>query len=802
MGTLAGLNALFERAKSALIKDSETTVDSAQVASTQLREYFDRAVNAEAGSAGLVGDIDEMLDNVHSKTAEFSGARPSMGLVTPEVEAAEKNMDLAEVEAEENNLDAEGSLDEATLLAQDNNAIAESELNDTEQVVADNDEQARLATENAEEVAVANNAEAENNLEIVEADSQARIDDAQSQVNSAESQQSSAQSSLDSAQSSVVSAESNLASAESAVSAAQTEEEQDRVDEQVEQAQLALEQAQEVEQEAEAALEEANVALEETQTALEDTETKAHQAIQGAEEKLASTEDSGAEQIRVAQENELNVEAQGQQDIEKAELNLSEVEAAGERSINGANENLEKTRVEGEQAVNDANEEVKQAHLDSQAYFILKEQERYAQEGQEVAQKLKDDISGFGPGNVIEDVYQKIDSQNVTSVLEAYSNLTENSSDKETLTEAICDEISLRDDIKAGLLTDIKDKLQERSKQLGLDTSDLNSQFDGLVNDVTDSTMRYVSNNEIKKLDDIFNQYSERIKAEEARMLGAADNLRLDLNDVNSRGLAVPEKVKATANELFDLYGQRYNIKSNDFLGNGAFDTPSKQMTGNCWLHGSINAMTATSEGAEKVNNLVHASNGNITAVIPEARVNGASNGGVYTYNTFDLVDNFSRHSLGDGDMTAYSMATEEYLRSIGEKDSVEGNRSSRGFELISGDKANLFEDGNVPMGAGFAEKINSRTYRSMESILTSGKGAFTTDFEASCSQINNATLVNHNYDPIPGTPFLSDFHEYAVKKVDSDYIYLQESNNPSSYIKMPKEEYLKHADGISSYRW
>lgn len=434
--------------------------------------------------------------------------------------------------------------------------------------------------------------------------------------------------------------------------------------------------------------------------------------------------------------------------------------------------------------------------------MYLEKKELMAQEGLENATALKKDISGLlrDNGSLTTNLIN-IKPDNVVETLDAYKDLTKNKLDKETLTEAICDEASLPDSLKKEALGLIERKLKEKASSLGIDTKDMHEKFSSIIDDATSSTIGYISNDKIDAIDKIYNEYTDKIKKAENDKLNKLDRQYADkkFNEELRDEISKIQNEKMTSKEkaIFEKYEDIVNMELDDVAGNGKFDNDSKQMIGNCWLHATVNSLRTSEAGQKMMNEIVSKKEGVTSIVIPEERYNGEGQG-IYTYNEPDIIYSSTSHSLGDGDMTALSMAVDKYLKSTGVERGVEGNTCTRGYELLTGKTTKMYNDENIPTGIGFTHNINDKLYRNMKVDLTSGKAAFTTDFEG----LPPASAVDKDYNSVKTEPVLLLNHEYAVHKMDNDYIYLQESNQPQVYIKIAKKDFIDNARACGSYKF
>lgn len=123
---------------------------------------------------------------------------------------------------------------------------------------------------------------------------------------------------------------------------------------------------------------------------------------------------------------------------------------------------------------------------------------------------------------------------------------------------------------------------------------------------------------------------------------------------------------------------------------------------GNCWAQSGVTSIAATKEGNEMLLSHMHrdASRG-VTAVhLQEAENNGngAGGSGIYTFTDKEIADAAKHFGYGDGNLTAYMLATEKYLQENPEARRItnggtegyatNGGINSRMYEIITGAKA------------------------------------------------------------------------------------------------------------------
>lgn len=431
---------------------------------------------------------------------------------------------------------------------------------------------------------------------------------------------------------------------------------------------------------------------------------------------------------------------------------------------------------------------------------------RPQRQGLDVAKDLYDDIHAKTKlglpttGENFDEHVKDINANNVLDVLKAY----DAKSPKETLIEAIFDEIGMDKEKQIESVTHIKDALIVRSNNLGIEVSVLNTEFEKAFEDATTGALATVKYIDTEKLDKLISEYTKRIDAME-KMDKAARERYIKENgftELNNEGVAIVSKIM-----------NNIGINSNDALGNGKIDNPAMQITGNCWAHSGINAMIAVPKGKEMINNLVTKKDGVVSVCLPEAAKNGLPkpNGdGIYTFTEWDISRGLITQSAGDGDVTAVMLALDKYFEETGENhgggNRMDGNTSGRMFEILSGKKSESFSSIKIPDGVGFTVGCkNSFFYSNLQKLISEGKGAVLCSLNGGADgQTSDSTLVgrDHTEQLKNGNPYISGGHAYAITKMDDDFVYLIESNQPDSIIKMPKEEFQERVHGISTCKF
>lgn len=383
----------------------------------------------------------------------------------------------------------------------------------------------------------------------------------------------------------------------------------------------------------------------------------------------------------------------------------------------------------------------------------------------------------------------------------------------DTLTEGICDEWSFNSN-KRKYLFHIANALQSKAAELGIDTTDLNLEFATEIKNAFSgfkAWFGYISNSKIQAIDDVINKYIERIQSASAVKPLPERELEptLSKNEIAQRLEAAYEEYKDECYPLsdgeissLDEVAKKLDLKNSDWRGNGKFDSPSIQTAGNCAAHASANALLASPKGREYLNSLI-IKRDNVTAIyLPEAEgKNYSSTGmykdGVFVANEYDMGYLAKYHSLGDGDMAAL-------VRSMACcYNNTDGLPIQRGFEILSGQKNQIYDPRQkIPRGVGLTW-VCEDIYPKLREMLFKDEGVAIVDLKGKLVDSKAIVVSNlENDTEIEQEPCISSGHGYAVVKMTDDYVYLQESNNPQVYIKMPAKEFIDCGFRICTWRF
>ena len=440
----------------------------------------------------------------------------------------------------------------------------------------------------------------------------------------------------------------------------------------------------------------------------------------------------------------------------------------------------------------------------------------------DIAYVLSRDIGNFFAGDIDSNI-KLINKDNVCRVTKHYALLTHG----QTLSKDICDEW-IFNTTKKQYLTRINDAYKERVKDLGIEANDLNTEFEKALDTAFQGwkavCFGYIDNSNIQRIDDIFDKYNKRILEKEVELRTGLFNKPfrdeevekfLDKNEERGPWIVGYRSVH-------DLYMKELGndtILSKGINFTGKIDYPSKQMGGSCVMHASVNSLIQNPKGAYLVNRLLRVINstygGTAIVCIPEAVKN---NEFYYPMANGEDVERLALTcSFGDGDMAALINTYADYL------DNSERNFGEvhLGFEALSGEKAQVYlPDEPIPKGVGITnakliERYNRRSYekltyaytlyKNLKNMLDNGNGAIVYTLRTLGYFKNNFGKYIKDLEteePTDKDVMVSSAHAYSVAKLTDEYAYLQESNNPTYYIKLPKNVFTDRMEEIATWRY
>jgi len=434
---------------------------------------------------------------------------------------------------------------------------------------------------------------------------------------------------------------------------------------------------------------------------------------------------------------------------------------------------------------------LKGANPDKKIRFFFLELDLDKTSPKNIAQSLFDDISGLGTGKEFQQHLEKLNKDNVIEVLEQYKKISAANGDEENLIEAIYSETWLSRSTPKKYTQMIFDRLEEKSNELGIDNSVLKKKFQAELNSLSSQVKTNFGWADSTNLEFFADEMSKRIGFK--TKLNAA-------HDIKARGCAGNTAPNSYEFERIKGIVGTHEVSVSDILGNGKLDNVIKQVNPNCWALAGLNTLTRNDELKEAVNNLIYKKDGITSVYIPEADK-------VYSFTEKEILDGTKKaYCIGDGDAVAVLMATDKYFKSLGDEDYKDSRGGSltigRMLEVMTGlSDANPFSkvDDIQPQSIVSTEKIFSKGVAKFIQKLQNGEPyagifCFVDGVKAEKVSINET-------DKEPEALRLSGFHAYTIYSADENYVYLNDTNYPDSYIRIPHKS-LRYTLDAAIYRY
>ena len=231
--------------------------------------------------------------------------------------------------------------------------------------------------------------------------------------------------------------------------------------------------------------------------------------------------------------------------------------------------------------------------------------------------------------------------------------------------------------------------------------------------------------------------------------------------------------------ENFNQYGYDiYDSHGMDINGN-IEQSGATQRTGNCWLMGTLNAITTSKEGKNLLKNIYFYNEklGIVAVKIPESNK-------IYTFSKYEIDKYGEKYSKGDNDIAAINIAIEQYFKDSKEEflgmelNVGDGNSVESGFEILTGKRATQIDsDQNFPIGLSKTIiRYGNNTDKIFDNIIDCLK--------EKNSSINLAFRFNYN----------SIIAQHAFSVVgynEKGQILLEESNNSAMFANVYKLQFL-----------
>ena len=202
-----------------------------------------------------------------------------------------------------------------------------------------------------------------------------------------------------------------------------------------------------------------------------------------------------------------------------------------------------------------------------------------------IAKKLYDDVSKFFAGDMDKNI-KMVNKDNVSRIINHYMLITEGT----TLTEDICDEW-ITNETKKEYITQIEQALKKRAKDLNIGVDDLDKKYKESLTAAFQAwpakIFGYINNSNIKKIDDVFNEYCRRITQKEVTQRTGLFNKPFTDKEVE-KFLNNDNYPKFTDNYEYDRYIKEFSndtILSKGIGFTGKIEYPSLQQGGSCVMH-------------------------------------------------------------------------------------------------------------------------------------------------------------------------------------------------------------------------
>ena len=740
------------------------------VIKNKICEWAENMSSSSNWHVGKEYDIQKATEEAEKKVKEITAGKekPTMGLETPEIKEARKDLEIAKETAASNNLDAKENLDTTTKKTETNNnqakeeenavresagekfSEAEEQVNETKQTAEANNEAAEETVQETKENAENNNKYAEEQVNETKQTAEANNKAAEEQTTAAKENKEKASENVNVTEESVEEAESKVAEAKASSNNTDSGEEtsSNTNNTAVETAEANLQEAKEQLKEAKEEEQDAEEILNVTEENAEQVKAEGEQTVADAEKNTEQVNAEGEQAVADAEKNTEQIKAEGEQAVADAEENAEQVKAEGEQAVADAEKNTEQVKTEGEQAVTDAKEDVKETKENGEnavenAENNLNETSEAEKEKIENIQKELIDIrynkdSNLNTEQKIHELVKEITPENVNRIF----------SDRNALAGVIQERGS-------------KEDFQKVLNVMGESVNNMESMRAQYPN-ITDEGL----DNKIQEAKEVYNNV---------------------LNDQDSSwmtGINISElaQLNSQLEDNLETMKQSVNI-------NGDMDFVANQKVGNCWAHGGFESLATIEEGRKIIKDNISRdpSTGITTVYLPEA-------GKSYQVTDQELYE--AKLSKGDADMTAYMTAIEKYfdenkdyrpqtLKDRSDRYNMEGNTTARLYEIMTGTKGEKIKNGdNIPQG--------------ISSILWSENEKITKE------------QTDKIYDSILGGNMAVNIgagrHAWSVAGVsESGNLLIRESNQSKSYITQlagDKSKVIEHkkAGGTMEY--
>jgi len=670
--------------------DSLSSVDnSIEAMRSSLRDkYAEFGIPESGGKPATFGLLSRAMNDYQSQIEDNNNdyLRAVQQDSDTQYQAALNNVDYVEDEANRNNKTAENLFRQTSQEAENNNSAAESQLAQAEQISSNNNAAAAQNLTSVQNEANNNNLtaqrEQQDTISQVQSDNksaQAELTQTQQQVsqNNQQAQQNTAnaQSNKDNTQQAVTAAETSLNKAEQSVVAAENalNSSSNPTPEMQNQARKARDERDRLKTNLDETRKQDQKAQEELQRAQESEKTEQQRGQAQIDAQTQQTErikEQGEERIADAADNTQNVQQQGTMAVKGATDNVTTVQNRGQQSVAQKQNYVDQVQADGARQTRSAQTNVDNTAQQGRTDVRQAENEarQTRQDGLEAQSRAEEEAANHQPTHGI------AQENNLTGAKRRYGHIAEANATKKVLEQ------------------NPNATVADAERQLKKD-------------------LIQIDNKNKKEAQQCFNS-APRTELEKA----AAE--RYELERQNGKTTKVKD-------------GSDVNLPDGDLNNN----VPFQKEAANCWAHGAVTSLASTKAGENMLKSHMYRDEARgVTSVhLQEAQNNGLGNNktGIYTFTDKEIAEGAKKYGSGDGDVTAYMLATEKYLREKGENPSArhasDYNSPQRMYEIVSGGKTRYCLDNNyINMGINLCavEDGNMYNYETLYNGVKSGNVA------------------------------------------------------------------------------
>ncbi len=353
----------------------------------------------------------------------------------------------------------------------------------------------------------------------------------------------------------------------------------------------------------------------------------------------------------------------------------------------------------------------------------------------------------------------------------------------------------------------IRKIMQKWCKEKGIDTSELDKkEFEpDILKDYYTLMHNYREVIKVKVImqNDVSDKMQQAITAKYEQAIKEGIELTTN-NPMLSNEQKQMQEINNETKNLLDiakkLYGENSDkvkkleeqIKQNETMlndsGNGKFDKPAMQLTGNCWLLAGINALVHTDFGKQFLEkNIIKDEGKHLFAVHLQEAENKylpkPKGDGIYVFSEKEVLEAQNDDgglASGEGEVTAFALAIELYLKETGkslkedQENYQDGNISYRLFELVTGldaPKTYLGIHNEIGIQYENADTIKEPELIGEEIRFNTKKRLNYYDKIYEMAEKKNAAIVLSNGN-----------HAFSVVGTEENYLLIQESNLSENY--------------------